>query len=175
MKIIKALLLSAIFSSFASGATVNITSGLTTQGVTVTSGGLAVTSFYVAAGNWNGSVFTQFGNGFVDTDKINGQIIATSPTSLNGLPVHLFIGSGSSIANSAEFIIVGRTTSVLFPADVTGTGSATFAATSGAVLETLTATGASVEGNTINFVPIPEPSTALLGLLGVAGLIRRRR
>jgi hypothetical protein len=175
MKIIKSLILAASLCGFASGATVNISSGLTTQGVTVTSNSLAVTNFLVAVGNWNGTTFTQFGSSFIDSEKINGQVIATSPTSLNGLPVHLFIGSGTTTANSSEFIIVGRTTSVLFPADVTGTGSATFNATSGAVLQTLTSSNASVVGNTINFAPVPEPSVALLGALGVLGLVRRRR
>lgn len=175
MKLIKTLLIAGLLSSFASAATINITSGLTTQGVTVTSGGLATTGHFLAAGNWNGTLFTQFGAGIQDDAKINGQIIATSPTSLNGLPVHLFIGNGTSVETSTSYIIVGRTTSVLFPADVTGTGSATFSVVSGAVLTNQTSVNAEIVGNTINFTPIPEPSTALLGLLGIAGLIRRRR
>lgn len=175
MKYIKTLLLGVFLSGFANAATVNITSGLTTQGITVTSNGSALTNFLVAAGNWNGSVFTVFGSPIIDTGKISGQIVATSPTSLNGLAVHLFIGSGTTIANSSEFIIVGRTTSVLFPADVTGTGSATFAATAGSFLTTQTATNAVIDGNTIAFTAIPEPSIALLGALGVFGLVRRRR
>lgn len=176
MKLIKSALMLVLMAAASNAATINVTAGLPTQGLVVTTDGLARPNQLVAVGNFGGGVFTSFGTPILDTGKINGQFVATGPTSLNGLPVHLFVGSGTTIANSAEFIILSNNGNPLFPADVTGIAATTFAATLSSVLTVVTSQSAQLlPNNTINFVAIPEPSTMLLGALGALGLLRRRR
>jgi MYXO-CTERM domain-containing protein len=60
------------------------------------------------------------------------------------------------IASNASTVLIGKV----------GTGTANLGVVSG---------GESVAVNTLTLVAVPETSTALLGLLGLAGLVRRRR
>ena len=163
-------------------ATINISAGTPTQGFLVTSGGVATAGHFVGAGSWNSltSTFTFFGAAVADTGKVSGQVIASGPTSLNGVVIDLFVGLGSTIESSgASWVILRTNSNAAFPADVAGTGAVTFAATLPTTVSFIAkgnagnGFGLSGTTNTINLVP--EPSTALLGLLGIAGLIRRRR
>jgi hypothetical protein len=182
MKAVKLLLALGLLTGAAHSATINISAGTPAQGFLVTRGGLATTSHFVAVGSWDvmTSTWTQFGSTLTDTGKVNGQIIASSPTSLNGSVIHLFVGLvNSPAAGGGDWVSLRSNANAAFPADGTGTGAVTFAATVPSTLamvlkgKELVQFGLSGTTNTIDFVP--EPSTTLLGLLGLAGLIRRRR
>lgn len=175
MKAIKLLLALGLLTGAAHSATINISAGTPTQGFLVTRGGLATTSHFVAVGSWNAltSTWTQFGSTLTDTGKVSGQVIASSPTSLNGSVIHLFVGLVTPGAGW-EWVILRTNANAAFPADVTGTGAVTFAATLPSTVTVVTKGSEMVRlTSAIDF--IPEPSTALLGLLGLSGLIRRRR
>jgi len=160
----------------ASAATINVTAGLSFlgQGYSVTSNSVA-TTYVMAAGNWDGSTFTAFGPELLkgDSDLIAGQFAATSPTTLNNLPVHIFIGSGATVAGSTEWMILSGGKS--FPSDVTSSASETVSFTVDGSAVFVASQNATLNTQNVDFSAIPEPSVALLGALGVLGLIRRRR
>jgi hypothetical protein len=135
----------------------------------------------VTIGGFEGGIFTQFGStstNFAAGVKLGGAYAGSGPESLNGDRVFIRIDIGEG--RFGIFQTTGTSPSGFFPSDVTSallsstanvnnTGQLLIAASGG--VQSL-----SFESpNSINFVAIPEPSTALLGLLGVAGLIRRRR
>jgi hypothetical protein len=176
MKSIKLLLAVGSIAGAANAATINISAGTPTQGFLVGWMGVQTTSHFVAVGNWDSftSTWTQFGSTQTDTGKVSGQVIASSPTSLNGSVIHLFVGLVDSPIQGA-WVILRTNANAAFPADVTGTGAVTFAASLPSTITVVTKGSYPIDstGGMLNFVP--EPSTALLGLLGMAGLIRRRR
>ena len=178
MKIAKYIAALTFVCGMANAATITLSSGLTTQGVIVTSGGIALPSFNVAIGSWNGttSTFTVFGTSFSDTAKINGAQTATD-TFFNSKQVDVFVGTGADIASSgSSWVVFTRATPLSFPANVVPAGNTSFTLSSSSVV-TFVAKGNAENGftnaNTLNFVP--EPSAALLGAIGVLGLLRRRR
>lgn len=181
MKKLNLLLALGLLTGASQAATITVTSGTPTQGLTVLVDTVVPTNFNVAVGSWNSltSTFTQFGATVVDTAKVNGVFAATEPTSVNGQVIHVFVGTGTTSANSSAWMIFRSNSNTAFPADVTGTGAVTFAASLASNLTIVASDGRSSFGgaapNNLNLVTVPEPSTALLGLLGVAGLIRRRR
>lgn len=187
MKSIKLFALLALVSGFADAATVTISSGLAAQGYTVLVNTVAPANFFVSVGSWNSinSTWTQFGSSVSDTAKVGGfgGISATSPLSLNGVPIDVFVGTGTDIASSGTgWVILRQNTSTLFPPDITQATNVTWA---GSTTDRVTIVGTgNVEngfnvigavGGNLNLVTIPEPSAALLGALGVLGLLRRRR
>lgn len=117
-------------------------------------------------------------------------VAAAAPASLQNLPIHVWVGAGDSVANSlnGSWVILGSTVTTnppKFPADITANASVTFAASTQAAV-TVLASGNADNGFIVgtapsgasagfNLVTVPEPSTALLGLIGLAGLVRRRR
>ena len=178
MKLIKLFSLGVMLSSSVHAATVTVSAGFGTNGLLVTSGGVAVASQFLALGNWNSGVFTQFGSSITaDTGAVSGAFTATAPTSLNGLVVHLYVGTGNTLdfSSGANYIVIRATSNTAFPADVSS------------VLATATVTmsnwtTASVVTNSTYMLPvgtktigIPEPSSALLGAIGALALLRRRR
>jgi MYXO-CTERM domain-containing protein len=192
MKLIKLLALVGCTATLSSAATVTISSGLATQGFTPYVNGTALASFSFAVGSYNTltSTWTQFGDAKADTGKVGGAggIVATSPTSLNGSIVDLFVGTNNTIVGSTAWVIIRPSaTTAKFPADVTGTGSVTPAASvpTGASGWTIIASGDPsaifggttpvVGGTILNLTTVPEPSAALLGAVGALGLLRRRR
>ncbi len=189
MKSLKYFLVFACITGFSNAATVTISSGLSTQGFTPSLNNVAIANFSFSVGNYNltNSTFTQFGLPIADVGKVGGAggITAFAPTSLNGLVVDLFVGTGSSIETSGTNWVVMRpsASTAVFPADVTGTGSVTVNATvpSGWTIiakgdSTAAFGGAATGGGTIlNLNAIPEPSAVLLGSLGALSLLRRRR
>jgi hypothetical protein len=164
-------------------ATITVAAGLPAQGFTPTVGGVALANFSWAVGTWNAgtSTFTTFGEAFADTGEVNGSVTAAGPSTFNGQAIALFIGTGSSIATSgSSWVVLTSTQNPLFPADVSQPDGVTFSATTPAVV-TIVGTGnagnsfSAATGTGYNLQFVPEPSSALLGLLGVAGLLRRRR
>jgi hypothetical protein len=97
------------------------------------------------------------------------------PNVFNLKPIYIMVGNGATIASSTHVSIFKLTTNNAFPANVAAAGSTTVSVPNGTVFSVV-GTAGSVEGNTLNLAIVPEPSAAaLLGLLGVVGLIRRRR
>jgi len=182
MKAIKILIAAGIMTGAAQAATITVSAGLTSQGVTPLVSSVVDTSFFVAVGTWDGSAFTIFKSG-QDTGEVSGAYTATGPSSFNGQIIALFLGSGTDIASSGTNWAVFKTAAnTAFPADVSQATGVTFTMTTPAAL-TVLATGnvgagfvaGGVNTNNFELAPIPEPSAALLGAIGALGLLRRRR
>ena len=169
-------------------ATITISPGFGTNGLLVTSDGVAVASQFVAIGSYSAgtSTFTQFGNTNTDTGTVNGIFDAVAPTTVNGQVIHLYVSSvnpgsidSTDLAAGGSWAIFRTSTSTLFPADVSSvlaTTTATFSNFTTAVLVAQSSNFGAVGNNTVNFgAVIPEPSAALLGAIGALGLLRRRR
>jgi 3',5'-cyclic AMP phosphodiesterase CpdA len=180
MKIVKLIIAAFALAGSVQAATITLSSGLSTQGVVVTVNSVAAPGFNLAIGTWDSltSTFTTFGTSFADTDKINGAQTSTD-TFFNGKQVAVFLGTGTDIASSADgWVVFTRATTLNYPANVVPAGNTTFTVSSSSVVNIL-AKGNQDSGfsnaNTLNLVTVPEPSIALLGALGVFGLVRRRR
>lgn len=185
MKSLKLVLGSLLLAvGVAKSATVTLSSGFGT-GIIVTADG-ANTAYSVTIGGYEGGVFTQFGttsNPFNSGVKLGGSYGGTGPVSLNGDRV--FVRVAATTANGSGFGIFQTSTqgsaTGLFAADVTSALASTSANVSSTAFLTLAAVGGDVlsssfgSANNLNLVFVPEPSTALLGALGVFGLLRRRR
>lgn len=178
------------------------TSGLgvrTSTGTVLSSGG-----FYIAIGSFDvvPTVLPDATNLYTAVDSMNIFAVLTSPTAagntqgtitgsfvgtgggsaslFNGKQIYFVVGNGSTRANSTEFAILTTAANVLFPADVTtsSTASVTFSSITNSVV--LSNAGLEDANGTardliVLAAPVPEPSVALLGALGVLGLVRRRR
>jgi hypothetical protein len=113
--------------------------------------------------------------------SITGAFTSTGgvdPAVFNLKQIYFLVGNGSTKENSTEFGIFSVVTT--FPANVAQSGAT--AVTVGGVTNIVPLLNAGGEFDTIGgrdtfllINPVPEPSTALLGLLGLAGLLRRRR
>lgn len=139
------------------------------------------------------SLFVQFGNaGVFSAHSATGnrsvfssaQNVTVGGTQFADKFIYLFAGNGTTFANSTQFLVVKHDT-VTFGSvsDATPTPtsftlrpdvSTTLFGSEGAIVQTANTDGSATVGWTMA-VPVPEPSAALLGLLGIAGLIRRRR
>lgn len=106
------------------------------------------------------------------------------PGAFAGQNAYILVGNNSTLANST--LIAVYNTSTLFPTpDGVGNAAATLSATTAAnwvygIQRTVTAqpslSGAAfTTGIEMISAPVPEPSMALLGALGIFGLVRRRR
>ena len=184
MKLLKLLAAVGLLSGSAQAVTIAVSAGLPSQGFTPTINGTVLTNFTYAVGTWNAgtNTFSVFGSAVADTGEIGGtSVTATGPASFNNQQIALFVGTGSTIETSGSTWVVLTSTNVntVFPPDVSAPDPITFGATTSAVVNvvasgspvTFTANGTA--GTFLNFVP--EPSSALLGLLGAVGLLRRRR
>ncbi len=115
------------------------------------------------------SNFQVFASGQV-TGRVQGDYTGINPA-FNNDDIYVFVGDGTTLANSAN-IAIFRTTSN-FVANVADAGGSLINVADTAFIEAGIA--GSAAGNTITLVPVPEPSAVLLGGLGVLGLLRRRR
>ena len=180
MKLIKLLFVGLVAATgAANAATVTLAPGFGT-GIIVTTDSVN-TAYTVTIGGFEGGVFTQFGtasNNFTAGTKLGGDYAATGPDTLNNDRVFIRIDIGGG--RFGIFQATGTSPSGFFPSDVTSailSSSANVNNTSQLVI----ASSGGVQGvsfgsaNNINFVTVPEPSVALLGALGVLGLVRRRR
>lgn len=174
MKLLKlALVVSALVGS-ATAATINISPGFgAANGIIVTTDGVT-SSYSLSVGGFEGGLFTPFVTPQVELAagaKIAGGFSGVGPTSLNGDAIFI------RVQTAAGFAILS-TVNEFFPGDVTNAlASESITLSNSSVTSIVSSEGGAsfTNPNTLNFVAIPEPSTALLGLLGVAGLIRRRR
>jgi hypothetical protein len=161
-------------------ATITVSAGLTNQGFSPAwAGNAVIPNFTVSVGTWNAATqtFTAFAS-IIDSGKINGAFTATGPASFNNQEIAVFVGSGTSIAESGStWIVLTNTFHPLFPADVSQATGVTFAATTPAVV-TIVGSGSpgwyfQQTGTGYNLVP--EPSSLLVAVLGLACLMSRRR
>ena len=204
VKLVLGLILSAM--SFASAATVNVggvfsaTSGLVgvSANGTVLSGG----GYYIAVGSFTTvpTLSSDYSNLYAAVDSLNIFASLTSPTAtgntqgtitgafagtgggnaslFNGKQIYFVIGNASTRLASTDFAIFTSATNILFPADVTGSGTA--AVTLSSVTNSVVLPNGGSEIDTTRdqirmVTPVPEPSAALLGAFGALGLLRRRR
>ncbi|MES2438581.1 MAG: hypothetical protein V4584_05930 [Verrucomicrobiota bacterium] len=174
MKIIKLSLLGIVaLIGSAQAATVTIAAGFG-GGIKVTTSSVLV-PYTMSIGTWNGSAFTQFGASLVKAANagIGGDVTATTPASVNSQLIAILINAGTQSAV--------LTTATAFPSDVSSalaSSTVTFQTSANSTGLTLVSGGGNVSfanATTLNFVPIPEPSAALLGAIGALGLLRRRR
>jgi hypothetical protein len=183
MKLLKISLILGTLATAVNAATVTVTAGFGTQGFSVTTdGSTSLSSFLVAVGGYSGGVFTPF-TSVADSGKVSGVLTATSPSSLNSQVLNLFVGNGTTVADSTQYVILSPNAGTTFPSDVTQATGVTYAATLGSGQTLVTSVGATWSANKtlgggagaglITFVP--EPSSALLGAIGALGLLRRRR
>ncbi len=106
-------------------------------------------------------------------------------SSFNDAFMYVFVGNGTTYANSTEFAILKTAFKFLSTDDPTPTpivntittANTTLLVGSAATDIRTTGTDASVTPGwkTASLVVIPEPSAALLGAMGALGLLRRRR
>jgi hypothetical protein len=185
MKSLKLVLVSLLAAAgVAKSATVTLSSGFGT-GIIVTADSVN-TAYSVTIGGYEGGVFTQFGtvsNAFASGVKLGGAYGGTGPDSLNGDRV--FIRIAINTTNGSGFGIFQTSTqgtaTGLFAADVTSALASTTANVASTSFISLAAVGGVVQSssfgsaNNLNLVTVPEPSVALLGALGLFGLVRRRR
>ena len=173
MKAIKLVLMLAAAVLPLKAATVNLSGGFGT-GVLVAQSGVN-TAYSLEVGGFEGGIFTPFAAPTVlknAGEKIAGQFVGVGPTSLNGdaIFIRVTVGAANAVLSTTAF----------FPADVTSallTASPSFTTSaSGSIVQFTGAQSVTfANANQLNFVPVPEPSIALLGALGVLGLMRRRR
>ena len=151
------------------------------------------TSFNSTAGelfaNWN-----QNGTnvGFATTAGVFGALAGPNPTGVatsidgsdpfTGTNVYLMIGNAGTLAGSTDYIVIQMPN--LWTQEIEGAGGTVSGfAFDGTVLRGTStivsgATGAAAQFNGqsgVTFGAVPEPSVALLGALGLLGLVRRRR
>jgi hypothetical protein len=98
---------------------------------------------------------------------------APDPNVFNSKQMFVLVGNGATQAASTAFGIFSFVANTVFPANVAAAGTTVVPIPNGAAITPLTNAG-TVTLNNFGLV-IPEPSAALLGMLGALGLLRRRR
>ena len=197
-----AAMMSLLLAGTASAATISVGRGGATNGYAVFNGdtNLSLTGgFYIAVGTYSSAPvitttaslisavadFNVFASVLSPTSgttigSVTGSFVATN-AAFNSAPLYFLIGNGTTRENSTAFAILsGDPTPFAFPATAgQASGSGTVTLSGAAVASPLANAGTELDiasaPDRLNLVAIPEPSTALLGFLGLAGLIRRRR
>ncbi|MFC7339104.1 PEP-CTERM sorting domain-containing protein [Haloferula chungangensis] len=174
MKMLKCIILTAALTASASAATVGISPGFgAANGIVVTvdgvqtNYGLSVLGLVSDAQILFGSMQT-----LASGAKISGSFAANGPVSLNNEEIYLRVDAGGGWALLS--------TTQTFPADVSSAALSSTVIFSNSSATSIDSTGGIMgveftNANTLNFVTIPEPSVAILGALGMLGLVRRRR
>jgi hypothetical protein len=188
----------------ASAATIAVSGGSGNQGFTVTSASGAAISAqsYFAVGYFTTvptitdgaslltavSNFKTFASGLTGSAspyKMAASFTNATVTGADSQQIYFILGNGTTQANSTQFALFTTSAATLFPANITAASSTniSFTGANGATTPVMlsnagTATVGSGAPGTIKLVDtvvVPEPSAALLGGLGLLGLLRRRR
>ena len=144
----------------------------------------------LSVGSWNSttSTWTEFGSPLAvpGGDFIGGSFTGTGPSTLNGQVVHVFVGNGDSvteaIANGA-YIVFSSAFGEFFLNDLTQPSDPIFFDFSAEdAVNTVASEGATVFSTDVDTIDqtqriefVPEPGVAVLGMLGLLTLLRRRR
>lgn len=193
----KSLLIALVLTGAAHATTISVGGG-TAAALWATSTGVTLTNLNstFAIGTYDGTTFTQFaptdatpmaiGTVTATLGRLTGNFADTTnaATAFNGqiITYRVSVNLGGGVTGIGY--LAGPEVGVAFPAISTKFPVNGFGAGDSLAAETrnLTVLGAgSTDGSRVwngtNIVVgvVPEPSTALLGLLGIAGLMRRRR
>ena len=202
--VIAALVLASATSSSMGAVITTIANFTGTTGIAITDmAGVVTPSYSVAVGTFTSTAFSdadsvrtmfvQNGSavnsalpfaGFFNTQISDAATSTDGSDSFVGNPIYIVVGNNTSFAASTDFIVYQ--TGVNWPQEAPAVGATALAKTDSASstllygTETVTsgATGAFAANNGtpgVTFGVVPEPSVALLGMLGALGLIRRRR
>lgn len=111
----------------------------------------------------------------VNPSVLGGSFVGVGPATLNSAAVY-FLVSDTATYSAATQVAVVRAATQLFPNPVSGSGSVSVTSSLVGLTEVV---GTKVDAPTgfdyVQLVAVPEPSAALLGMLGALGLLRRRR
>jgi hypothetical protein len=200
MKLVKYTIISALACASAHAATVSVGAGFgAASGLVVrTAAGAAIggpsffavgsfetvptitdiASFQAAVQSMN--IFASSTTQATEPNKVAQSFTSiASPAAFNNNRIWFLLGNGLTGDTSTEFAIFTTALGTLFPADITQPGGPNITLSSVANIQVLNGAGSaiSVDSNPdiIQLQVIPEPSTALLGLIGALGLLRRRR
>lgn len=151
-------------------ATITVAKGFG-SGISVTVDGVPV-AYSMGIGVWDSTSFTPFDSPAIDKgagEGIGGAFAGVAPAAVNDQLISILV------TTSAGAAILQTTAN--FPSDVSSAlASSTAQVQTSANVTLVPADGISfTDATTLNFVQIPEPSVALLGALGLIGLVRRRR
>ena len=147
-----------------------------------TSGATLVTAFQ----NWNTNGTGTFNSpGPTQQRGVFAQTAAARDIVTAGFDtknMYVFVGNGTTYANSTEFLVLksaflfdqAESGPTAFSKTITTANSSILFGTSASDVRT-TSADASVTPGWRTAVPVPEPSTSLLGAIGALALLRRRR
>ena len=105
-----------------------------------------------------------------------GTFLGTNPAGLSGTQIYVFLTDTATLGSATQFAILKSPLN--FPNPIGGTGTVSTTSSVAGMLQVIGSVTDS-PGTDRDFVRlvqiVPEPSVALLGALGVFGLLRRRR
>ena len=124
-KIVSLAVALGLASSASFAATITVSAGLPAQGINfqidymIAEGFQATDSYFFQPGNWDGVTWTGFGTPTSILGELKGAPVATAPASLQGLPVHVLVGTAPTMAGSlnGSWVVLGGTAAqtVYFP------------------------------------------------------------
>ena len=204
MKIATTIAMLIAAHGMSNAATIQLSKGLSPGfNATDTAGALVATTVFIGTfangtaptipGNGNyTSIISSFnifgggpgisiGSGSLITNA-TGITSTANPTLFNGFTLYAIIANSSTLSTATQFALVNNTgAGTFFPTDITTSNSASINFTTFTALQTVAGGGTTTTGtpNSIHMInvvtAVPETSTALLGAIGVLGLLRRRR
>ncbi|WP_193213741.1 PEP-CTERM sorting domain-containing protein [Luteolibacter marinus] len=134
---------------------------------------MAAVSDFVPLTAVGGAVVTL---GSADAGTISGSFVGVGPDALSSAPIYIFLSNTADYTLATEIAVLRASTQV-FANPVSGSGSVTVTpSVSGLVGVVGQITDVATGTDYVTMVQaVPEPSIALLGALGLFGLVRRRR
>jgi hypothetical protein len=107
---------------------------------------------------------------------LGGTFLGTNPAELSGTQIYVFLTDTATLGSATQFAILKSPLN--FPNPIGGTGTVSTTSSVAGMLQVIGSVTDSpgADRDFVSLVQIvPEPSVALLGALGVFGLLRRRR